>query len=444
MTVGDNSGDFNVDAYQFGLGPVTPTTTKISLNPIIYQTGSDFMFFIKSKQYGHSVFAKLKSALSSMVVDPGFTETNPVTPVAYPVGALIVSTATTADPSTSMTQAFAGITGTQSVQGNFRPMTNGLINGTQSTGAHLSDTEMTVGYNYTCCETDNSASLGLRVTAPTGNKPEGVYVLEPINGRGGNWGVGFYLAGNYRLWHSASQESNLKLNFMSSGIHLCQADVIRSYDLTANGHGSKYLLVADYENGVYQNSVQNLVNLSTLESQSSFAFEGDAALALNYSCGGFSADLGYNAWGRTGENLTITQEFQAGRFAVLGRQDVGFDNAGVIGAANACQPFATISNSQPNTITTTANTGTNIAVNQTDIANATIAGNCIGGNAAFNTAMTAQYAAVTSKLFLKVGYNWKDCDCNPYLNLVGNCEWSNISNNALPQWGLALIGGISL
>lgn len=437
MTVGDNSGTYNVDAYQFGLGPVT-TTGSITLDPIIYQTGSDFMFYIRSQQYGHSIFAKIKSALTAMVVNPGLTE-DPVTPVVYPAGSIFLltspSTTPITDPSSSMLQAFAGVTDGQQAIPNFKPMTNGLINGTQSTGAHLSDTEMTIGYNYQCSQTDNMAAIGLRVTAPTGNKPEGVYVLEPINGRGGYWGVGFYLAGTYRVWHDASENDTLKLNFMSSGIHLCKANVIRSYDLTANGHGSKYLLVADYNNNTFQNSIQNLVNLSTLESQSSFAFEGDAALALTYNCGGFSADLGYNVWGRTAENLTITEPFSTQRFAVLGRQVVS-TTAGV--ASTLCQPSATIGSSLDALGGSGSTNANGVAVD------ATIAANRIGGAEDFNTTITAQYAAVTSKLFAKIGYNWKNSNCCPYLNLMAECEWSNISNNALPQWSLALIGGISL
>ncbi len=442
MTIGDNSGSYNIDAYQFGLGPVSPINTTITLDPIIYQTGSDFILYIQSKQYGHSIFAKIKSALTAMVINPNFIETNPVAPVTYPAGALFYApgqtAATSSDPSTSMTQAFAGVTGGQQVQGNFKPMTNGLINGSQSTGAHLSDTEMTIGYNYTCQETDNNVSVGVRVTAPTGNKPEGIYVLEPINGRGGNWGVGGYLAGTYRVWQSTSEHDALKFNFMSSGIHLCNANVIRSYDLTENGHGSKYLLVADYSNDVYQYSIQNLVNLSTLESQSSFAFEGDAALALTFSSGGFSADLGYNVWGRTQENLLITEKFDTQRYAILGQQLVSYGSSLTGTESTLCQPTATINLSQNPLGGINADNANGIAVD------ATIPTNRIDGNTDFNTAMAAQYAAVTSKIFGKIGYNWKDRNCCPYLNLMGECEWSNISNNALPQWSIALIAGISL
>ncbi len=433
MTVGNSTGNANLDAYQFGLGDVS-TVGMINLNPIIYQDGADFMFYVRSSQYGHSLFAKLKSAVTAMVVYPELTESKKVTPQAYAPGALTNlnntgSSTTTPDPSNSILQAFAGATGGQTAQGDFRPMEYGLINGKLSTGAHMSDIEMTAGYQYNCPDTDNMFSIGARITAPTGTKPQGVYILEPINGRGGNWGVGFYLAGTYEFWHST--DNKLQLNFMSSGIHLCSAQVNRSYDLIANGHGSKYLLVADYQGGSYQNSIQNLVNLSTLQSQSSFGFEGDAALALSFTSGGFSADLGYNAWGRTKENLTIVENFNTQRYAILGRQAISNATNGAL--LNLCQPTATINSS---------------VAAQTAVGNgavdATIASNRISGNESFDTTITAQYAAVTSKLFTKIGYNWKECECCPYLNLMGECEWSNISNNALPQWSLSLIFGVSL
>ena len=99
MTTGTNTTDTNIDVYQLGLGSVT-TTGSINLNPIIYQDGSDFMFYIRSKQHGHTVFAKIKSALSTMVVNPNLTEPEIVTPVPYAAGAITIlpspSTTTTA------------------------------------------------------------------------------------------------------------------------------------------------------------------------------------------------------------------------------------------------------------------------------------------------------------------------------------------------------------
>ena len=443
MTIGDNSGDYNVDAYQFGMGAITPTTSTISLNPIIYQDGSDFMFYAAAKADESGLFFKVKSGISAFVINPNLTEQNPATAQEYVPGQLSLPATPfvpdTPDPALSMTAAFKG----GSAQGDYRPMRFGLIDGIQSTGAHLSDTEITVGYNIVCKDSVNVVSIGARVSAPTGNLPTGKYLLQPINGRGGNTGVGVYIAGSFKLWECSSEQNKLLFNFMSNGMHLCTRSVIRSYDLTANGHGSKYLLVADYNQGVYQNSIQNLINVSTIESDSSFDFEGDAAFALSFISGNYSVDLGYNVWGRTKEKLVLNpNDFDAQRYAILGRQGIGLALPGFSPtASDACQPGATINLSVDPTSTVITSTA---VVTGDVVGNATVAGNRISGVDAFDTTITGQYSAATSKFFAKFGYTWKDNACCPYLGLIGEVESSNISNNALPQWALSVEGGISL
>jgi len=447
MLAGNNdSVDTNFDVYQFGLGPVTtiPTGSSISLNPVIWNPGADLLLYIGARKNETGAFFKIKSAINDMTVDPQLTEVNSVVATSYLQGELSLPTGIpsplVANPSTTMTQAFAG----GSAQGDYRPMKFGLINGKQQSGAHFSDTEMTFGYNFVCQKNYNSVSLGARVAAPTGTKPTAKYILEPLTGRGGYWGVGGYLAGNFTLWQCADERHKLFLNFMSNGMHLCTANVMRSYDLTANGHGSKYLLVADYNQGVYQSSIQNLINISTVESQSSFGFEGDAAVALSFMSGGFRLDLGYNVWGRTKENLTINpNEVDLARYAILGRQGIGLAGATYATASNACQPSATIATSVAAT-TTVIPSGQLPSESNNFIGDALTAANRISGADAFNTTITAQYSAVTSKIFSKIGYNWKDSECCPHIGFIGEAEFSNISNNALPQWAVALEGGISL
>src|SRR5258708_4889780 len=44
MTLGDNSGAYDLDVYQMGMGPVT-TNGTVLLNPKVFQTGADFLFY---------------------------------------------------------------------------------------------------------------------------------------------------------------------------------------------------------------------------------------------------------------------------------------------------------------------------------------------------------------------------------------------------------------
>jgi len=437
MTVGTNASSSSLDAYQFGLGNVT-ANGSIALNPIVYQAGADFMFVVGSSANEPCFFAKIKAPVGVYNINPQLTEVAAVA-APYAQGALSVttSTATVADPALTMTQAFAGNQpGGQTAQGNFIPMQYGLIDGDQSTGAKFGDIEMTVGYRFVSND-DNSFSVALRAAAPTGGQAQGVYMMEPIFGRGGNWGLGGYVDGHVKMWEG-NNDNSLQFKLMANAMHLFNADTVRSYDLTANGNGSKYLLVANYANNAYQGSIQNLINVSTLASTSSFGVEGDAAISFAYVARGWTLDLGYEFWGRSAETLEITGAFANNTYAVLGRQGVATAPAGI--NMNACQPLAHINLAAANS--NLVQNGSTIAVNQTDVVNATLAGNTIQ-LANLNVEAAEQDTALTSKVFTKVTYEWIDSDYRPHLGVMGEFEISTSNNNALPQWGVSLVGGVS-
>jgi hypothetical protein len=287
---------------------------------------------------------------------------------------------------------------------------------------------MTAGYRFVSNE-DNSFSVAVRAAAPTGGKATGQYMLEPVFGRGGNWGLGGYVDGHVRLWEG-NNENSLVLKVMGYAEHLFNAATVRQFDLTENGGGSKYLLVANYANGVYQSQIQNLVNVSTLGCNSSFGVEGDVVATLSYAARGWAWDLGYEFFGRSAETLEITEAFAEQQYAILGRQGVGNSGAGATGTT-LCQPTATISSSSARTNTVSG-----------AVVDATVATNRISA-ADLNVAGAQQFAALTSKVFTKVSYEWVDSNYRPHLGLMGEFEISNSQNNALPQWAIALIGGVS-
>lgn len=443
MTVGINNGTTNLDAYQFGLGSVT-NVGSITLNPIVYQGGSDFLLYLGASANDPGMFLKFKAPLATIGINPQLTESVATPAINYPAGALQVSNHTILDPATSMTQAFRGnnLNGQTSNGSDFLPMEYGLIDGLQMSGAQFGDIEMTLGYNVIANE-DYLLGFGLRASAPSANKPDGTYLLEPVLGRGGSWGIGAYINGKANLWENHTNQS-LHVSVMATILHLVKTtDTIRSYDLTANGPGSKYLLVADYLGGVYQGTIQNLINLSTLSSSSSFSAEGDMTICLSYISNGWGADFGYNFWGRTSENLTITGWLDENRYAVLGRQGVG--EYGLVPTpapttpSNACQPLAQINLSAP--ASTTIVTETTVTA-QDSVVLATMPANRISGINALNALGAAQASASTSKLFAQASYAWLDSHFSPHVGIAGEIEISTAANNALPQWSLSFIGGI--
>jgi hypothetical protein len=441
MTVGTNESLSDLDAYQFGLGNVS-TLGSIQLNPIVYQGGSDFLIYFGASINDPGMFLKLKAPLAIIGINPQLTEIEATAATYYPVGALQVSNSNIiASPATSMTQAFRGylLDGQLTTSGDFLPMQYGLIDGVQKSGAQFGDIEMTLGYNLICNE-DYLFGLGFRASAPSANKPNGIYMLQPLLGRGGSWGIGGYIDGKAKLWENHTNQS-LHVNVMATILHLITTkNSIRSYDLTANGPGSKYLLVADYNGNSYQNVIQNLINLSTLSSSSSFSAEGNAAISLSYISNGWAADFGYEFWGRTAEKLTITGTFPANRYAIIGRQQVGEPGSPTSNSGQGCQPLATI-NLLANADTTTPVTDVTVTA-QDSIVSALTPANRISGITAFNTLAAEQSSASTSKLFAKGSYSWLDSHFSPHLGLAGEFEISTAANNALPQWSVALIGGL--
>lgn len=420
----------SLDAYQFGLGTVS-TNGQIQLNPIVYQGGSDFLLYCGSSTNDPGMFIKIKAPLGIIGINPQLTQPVLATSTAYPAGAIQASSNAAYQPATSMAQAFAGTTNTAN-SGDFLPMQYGLIDGVQKSGAKFGDIELTLGYNFVS-DDDHLFGLGFRASGPSGNKPTCQYALEPIFGRGSSWGVGGYLVGEMKLWES-HEDKYFSVNIMGTVLHLLDSNTIRSYDLTTNGAGSKYLLVADYNANTYQGNIQNLINLSTLASQSGFSAEGDAAIAFQYVSHGWEVDLGYNFWGRTKENLTITGEFPQARYAILGRQYVGTGATDT--KSTLCQPSATISTS----INALGGAG---AANANSVAlDATVPANRIAGNSAFDVAAAEQASASTSKIFTKAAYSWLDSHTSPYIGLLGEFEISTSKNNALNQWSIALVGGL--
>lgn len=435
-----------LDPYQLGLGTTTGAAGSLSLNPIVYQAGADFMFIVGSASHEPGFLFKIKAPIAVYNINPNLTEVTPTLAGTYPEGAINNVAGTTTVTTTTLTQAFAGNQGTAVAQGDLLPMQFGLIDGDISTGAKFGDIEMTAGYNFISNE-DSSFSVALRASAPTGNKATGQYMLEPIVGRGGNWGLGGYTAAHVNLWEG-NNDNRLSFKVMADVMHLFATDTMRSYDSIANGAGSRYMLVANFDNatagatGTYGGEVQNLINVSTLASTSSFGVEGDVAVGFNYTGGGFSFDLGYEFFGRSSETLVITGEMPANTYGVLGRQLVAV--AGTTDAINNVQPYATM---ETQTTAQAAAVGGDVIVpsSATGVAavGSAVTGNLLAGNAALDVEAAQQSAYLTSKIFAKVGYEFAQNDYVPFVGVMGEFEFSNSLNNALPQWSVALVGGVS-
>lgn len=430
MTVGNNSGDFDLDAYQMGLGPVT-TNGAIQLNTSVFQTGGDIFLYTGAHRSERGFFFKLHGPVGVINVNTKLKDSGDLEAVEYPVGSLTKTTETEA-PYETMAEAFAG---GQSA-GDLRTLKFGLINCNCSSAVKFGDLAVSVGYNFYATE---SAHLGaaIRFTAPTGNKATAIKMLEPIFGRNGHWAVGGELIGHWRCWEADEDDKFMDVWFDGTIEHLFNSQHMRSFDLKGNGAGSKYLLLANYATNTYQNEITNAINITTLPVQSVFSAEGNFALMFDFHWCNWSIGFGYEGWGRTCEQLCLDCScpgvINYNNYAVIGRQTAWATDGST--QLDLCQPSATIGKSEDHRNTA----GENAALG---ILDATVATNRLSADNAIDIASQRAHAAYTSKPFAQIAYTCKDSDYTPYLAISGGAEISNRDNSAVSYWTIGLQGGL--
>ena len=442
MTVGNNAhgsvaagAPYQLDSYQFGLG-AQATPGLVLLNPVLYSAGADFLFYVGAHQTEAGFFGKVNFAVGVASVNPQLDEPTANTGVAYAASYMNVATvsAATSVIYPTMTAAFKGgaVPGATSA---FQGLNFGQIDGKQTSSAKFGDIDVAVGYNFLANDRSH-LGVAVRFTGPTGNKPAGVYVLEPVWGNGGHWGLGGEVFGHATLWQGHDDRC-LELWGDIQVQHLFKAAQVRSFDLTNNGAGSKYLLVGDFgANGnAFANVVQQAINVTSLAVNSTVGAVVDMALMLQYNCNNWQFDLGYNFAGKSLEKLALVGTLAAGRYGVLGHQATTATATLPAGTAlNAIDPLATISTLMPTASQTLAVGGGTNAANST---------NNIKDQTALNVSAAAQAAGWSSKVFGQVAYRWNDSDYVPTLAVQGSGEFSTSGNNALNQWSVGVRGGFS-
>lgn len=489
MTIGNNSGQADIDAWQFGLGNVIVDENgiagKIRLNPKIQQAGADIALHYAHRKNEPSFYFKIHAPIVSLMVSPNLTEH----PAAQPDDVFML-TQTTAAPSAtieyanaqymtpsrrylSMSQSFqGGVAQCNTIHGSAEKQMQlgyGRISSHHETIVRLADVTAAVGYNFYVNQ-DHLFGAGLVLTTPTGNTPKAFAMLEPIVGRAGAWGVGGEITGHATLWKADKNNHAVYLNMQTQLLHLIanRTPNHRSFDLKLNGKGSKYLLVqhypADfsvtipYTQDRTPHRITPAINITTIPVISKIAFEGVLAAELKYLYKNWNFGLSGEVFGRTQEKLQldinsiVAEKVEIlNNYAVIGRQignyyinQTSAPTGSQIFIANLVEPLATINKSQ-DPIQLVGNVPT-IALPTTlpdGIGDARLAENRIPANPsdALDICGAQVPSVVTGKIYLSAGYTWNDKAFVPSLTLFGGVEWVN--NNSLPQmYSIGLSGNI--
>ncbi len=175
----------------------------------------------------------------------------------------------------------------------------------------FADVDVILGYKF-LYKDKYHFGINLAITIPTGNKPNGREMFEPIYGNGSHFGFGGGLDAHANLWTKGKQ--NIKLNFAANYRYLFESSEHRPLKL--KGYASPYVLLGKDGHVDLIPAVNILTPLGVNVTPGS---QFDGILALAYNNGGFSADLGYNMYYREDEDLSLKHSLPHDTFGVAAR-----------------------------------------------------------------------------------------------------------------------------
>lgn len=339
----------------------------------------------------------------------------------------------------------------------------------------LAEIQLALGYNFVL---NDCSYLGLnfRVYAPTGNRPKGEFVFEPIVGNGKHWEVGAGIMAGYMFWRSEDDESSLGFYLNGNFTHLCRTTQTRTFDLVGKPN-SRYMLAerlgtpvmnlfaapvqgdntnisqptAQFKTGNEpQFSYTPVANLTTIPVHVSSPVQVDISALFDYSACGLSVDIGYNFWARACEKISIHNDcgplrLESGTvWALKGDANVfGFE------AAPSGTPVALSATQSTATIRAGTNNGSaqNPGVDNPEFAFFSTASNAdqiviLPGQAGGPTTQQrtsndpvflslddidlkgGSSKGLSHKIFAHISYTWTECDdLVPYVGVGGKAEF---------------------
>ena len=396
----------------------------------------------------------------------------------YPAGYMSATNIPASDLPHTVTRALQGKT----IWGDMdQPLKYGKIFGRQSR-VRVAELQGTLGWDYN--QPWYHVGVCFRVGAPTGNATNAEFLFEEIIGNRHHWDVGFGVSAHVYAWEDKDKGRRIAFYLDAHISHLCASEQKRSFDFTANGNGSRYILMEQLDssaqnlliNGAvpanqYMGNLVNAINYTTFDTHISIGVQADVVLKCAYQREGFEFDLGYDFWANSKEKLHCRDTFPANKFALKGDAQIyGFTpTPETTIALNATQSQATLLGGQGNGNSNFKNlnadnqpalatTGAGVPLTQLNSADAAALSiaqlQVHGSNPAIllkdsdiNNQSGILPRALSNKIFAYAGCLWDNRDdIDPYLGMGLSGEFANTNpcNNAMcSQWAIWVKGGIS-
>lgn len=181
----------------------------------------------------------------------------------------------------------------------------------------VADLEISIGHLHSQCNFFRQWYGGLII--PTGNKPNGEYIFEPIVGNNHHFGVLLGGEMSYEMWSNVRNDRTVWLVVSTLTQYLFSNTQRRSLDLV-DKQWSRYMwMYEDQKTTASPYDITPGINLLTfrLNVTPRGAFTGTTSLV--FTCNeGFIAEVGYNSWCRQSEEIELACPFDEQKAMIVG------------------------------------------------------------------------------------------------------------------------------
>lgn len=297
----------------------------------------------------------------------------------------------------------------------------------------VADMELKVGYEW--LEHDPchlETYLGLKV--PTGNKPTGEYMFEPVVGNGRHWGIMWGNAVGVEIWKDEGTDRHLRVEANTHAQYLFRNTQCRSVDLM-NKPWSRYIqMYQDINQAVTasnftgNNSVLSVnystpgINLLTIPLNVRPGFSYNTTGCLLFRTSKFQIEGGYNLYCRQSECIKLPCPWVEGpaikHIAGAGQTNPLRDITGnfrIEQIAPSGSQFTLLGDYKFNLI------------KEADLDLISASNPCI----------------ISHTLYASLGWNWNDRKYPFFINGGGSYEFSHSNNAVMERWLGWIKGGLS-
>jgi hypothetical protein len=196
----------------------------------------------------------------------------------------------------------------------YHGLNQALVSKQPRTETGLAEITAALGLNVLSTE-DYHFGFNVRGAVPTGNRPRGHWLFEPIVGNGHHWELGAGISGHVCLGRGEGNDKDLSLYVDAYCCHMFGTRQCRTFDLCGKPL-SRYMLAMKFTNNANDLYAENVpmpyaqakefipvANITTIPVNVSILCQGEVVLKMAYTVRDLSIDLGYSVWARSSEQI---------------------------------------------------------------------------------------------------------------------------------------------